>query len=84
MATHSSTVTWRIRQEEKGTKEDEMVGWHRQLNGPEFEKLWELVGCAGTGGLRGATPCSRSGGAAVRRYPLTKVRSSSCALLEQL
>ena len=38
---------------------------------------------AGKGGLRGATPRSRSGGAAVRRYPLSKVRSSSCALLEQ-
>ena len=25
------------RQEEKGTTEDEMVGWHRQLNGHEFE-----------------------------------------------
>ena len=25
------------RQEEKGTKEDEMVGWHHQLNGHEFE-----------------------------------------------
>ena len=37
-----------------------------------------------TGGLRGATPHSRSGGAAVRRYPSSKVRSSSCALLEQL
>ena len=24
------------RQEEKGTTEDEMVGWHHQLNGPEF------------------------------------------------
>ena len=23
-------------QEEKGTTEDEMVGWHRRLNGPEF------------------------------------------------
>ena len=32
---------------------------------------------------RGATPRSRSGGAAVRRYPLSKVRSSSCTLLEQ-
>ena len=30
-------------QEEKGTTEDEMVGWHHQLNGHEFEKLWELV-----------------------------------------
>ena len=23
--------------------EDEMVGWHHQLNGHEFGKLWELV-----------------------------------------
>ena len=26
------------RQEEKGTTEDEMIGWHHQLNGHEFEK----------------------------------------------
>ena len=26
------------RQEEKGMTEDEMVGWHHQLNGHEFEK----------------------------------------------
>ena len=25
------------RQEEKGTTEDEMVGWHHPLNGHEFE-----------------------------------------------
>ena len=25
------------RQEEKGTTEDEMAGWHHQLNGHEFE-----------------------------------------------
>ena len=25
-------------QEEKGTAEDEMVGWHHQLNGHEFEQ----------------------------------------------
>ena len=25
------------KQEEKGTTEDEMVGWHYQLNGHEFE-----------------------------------------------
>ena len=24
-------------QEEKGTTEDEMAGWHQQLDGPEFE-----------------------------------------------
>ena len=27
------------RQEEKGTTEDEMVGWHHQLDGHEFEEL---------------------------------------------
>ncbi|KAM9698787.1 conserved oligomeric Golgi complex subunit 2-like isoform 1-T1 [Dama dama] len=37
-----------------------------------------------TGGLRGATPHSRSGGAAMRRYPSTKIRSSGGALLEHL
>ena len=26
------------RQEEKGMTEDEMVGWHHQLNGHEFEQ----------------------------------------------
>ena len=26
------------RQEEKGTTEDEMIGWHHQLNGQEFEQ----------------------------------------------
>ena len=32
------------RQEEKGTKEDEMVGWHHWLNGHmNLGKLWELV-----------------------------------------
>ena len=25
------------REEEKGTSEDEMVGWHHQLDGHEFE-----------------------------------------------
>ena len=38
---------------------------------------------AAPGEPRGATPHPRSGGAAVRRYPSSKVRSSGCALLEQ-
>ena len=29
--------------EEKGTTEDEMAGWHRQLDGMSLSKLWELV-----------------------------------------
>ena len=31
------------RREEKGTTEHEMVGWHHQLDGHEFEKFGELV-----------------------------------------
>ena len=30
------------REEEKGTKEDEMVGWHYQLSGHEFEQAPEV------------------------------------------
>ena len=40
-------------------------------------------GCMGTGGTRGATPHSRSGVVAVRRYTSSKVRSSGFPLLEQ-
>ena len=36
-------------QEEKGTTEDEMVGWYHQLNGHEFG--WTLGVCDGQGGL---------------------------------
>ena len=32
-----------LRQEEKGTTEDEMVGRHHRLDGLELSKLWELV-----------------------------------------
>ena len=31
------------RQEEKGMTEDEMAGWHHQLDGMNLSKLWELV-----------------------------------------
>ena len=41
-------------------------------------------GCMGARGPRGSIPCSKSEGAAVRRYPSSKVRSNGCALLEQL
>ena len=39
--------------EEKGTTEDEMVGWHHQLNGHEFEKSPEVGD-----GQRGLACCS--------------------------
>ena len=39
------------RQEEKGTTEDEMVGWHHWLNGREFEQA------LGVGGKQGGLVC---------------------------
>ena len=43
-------------QEEKGTTEDEMAGWHHQLNGREFE------GTPGVGDRQGGLACCDSWG----------------------
>ena len=45
------------RQEEKGTTEDEMVGWHRWLNGHEFEQTLGVGD--GQGGLACCSPSGR-------------------------
>ena len=42
------------RQEEKGTTEDEIVGWHHQLNGHEFEQA--LGDAEGQGSLAWCNP----------------------------
>ena len=42
---------WDWGQEEKGRREDEMVGWHHQLNGHEFEKT------LGVGDGQGSLAC---------------------------
>ena len=39
------------RQEEKGTTEDEMVGWYHQLDGHEFEQA------SGVGARQGSMAC---------------------------
>ena len=44
-------------QEEKGTTEDEMVGWHHQLDGHEFEQA--LGDGEGQGGLVCCSPWGR-------------------------
>ena len=41
-------------QKEKGTAEDEMVGWHHQLNGHEFEQALGIGD--GQGGLECCSP----------------------------
>ena len=43
------------RQEEKGTTEDEMVGWHHQLDGHGFEQVPEYGD--GQGRLACCSPC---------------------------
>ena len=43
------------RQEEKGTTEDEMVGWHQWLDGHQFEQA------LGVGDGQGSLVCSSSG-----------------------
>ena len=45
------------RQEEKGTTEDEMVGWHHRLNGQEFEQT--LRDSDGQGSLACCSPWGR-------------------------
>jgi len=45
------------RQEEKGTTEDEMVGWHHRLDGHEFG--WTLGVGDGQGSLAGCYPWGR-------------------------
>ena len=48
--------TWRDRGwEEKGTTEDEMVEWHHQLDGHEFEET------PGVGDGQGGLACCRVG-----------------------
>ena len=43
-----------LRQEEKGMREDEMVGWHHRLDGHEFEQI--LGVCDGQGSLACCSP----------------------------
>ena len=45
------------KQEEKGTTEDEMIGWHQKLNGQEFEQA-----PGGVGDGQGSLACCSSWG----------------------
>ena len=52
-------MSWLVgiwRQKEKGTTEDELVGWHHQLNGHEFEQA------LGVGDGQGSLACSNPWG----------------------
>ena len=52
------------KQKQKGTTEDEMVGWHHRLNGHEFEQT-PGVG-DGQGGLACCSPWGRKSQAQLR------------------
>ena len=54
-------------QEEKGTTEDEMVGWHHRLNGHEFEHA------LGTGVGWGSLACPRAWGRRLRHDWVTEL-----------
>ena len=53
---HDAGKDWK--QEEKGMTEDEMVGWHHQLDGHEFEQASGIGD--GQGSLVCCTPCGRT------------------------
>ena len=57
-------------QEEKGTTEDEMVGWHHWLNGHEFEQA------PGVGDAQGGLVCRNSWG----QKELDRTEQLSCSL----
>ena len=59
------------RQEEKGTTENEMVGWHHWLNGHEFE--WTLGVGDGQGGLACCSPWGRKESDSVEWLNCTKL-----------
>ena len=63
------------RQEEKGTVEDEMVGWHHQLNGHEFEQV------PGVGDGQGGLVCCSPWGRRVRHYWATELNWTEGAVL---
>ena len=58
------------RQEEKGTTEEEMVGWHHRLNGHEFEQT------VGDGERQGSLACCNPWGCRVGHDLVTEQQQS--------
>ena len=63
------------RQEERGTTEDEMVGWHHRLNGHEFEQAWGIGD--GQGGLACCSPQGCKESDIAERLNWTELKESS-------
>ena len=64
------------RKEEKGTTENEMVGWHHWLNGHEFE--WTLA----VGNGQGSLACWSPWGCRVRHDWVTELNSSTGSMIK--
>ena len=60
--------------QEKGTTEDEMVGWHHRLNGHEFEQT--LVSSEGQGSLESCSPWGHKGSETERLSDWTTTRGA--------
>ena len=65
-------------QEEKGTPEDEMAGWHHRLDGREFE--WTLGVGDGQGGLACCDSWGRKESDTTERLNWTELWSPCCTL----
>ena len=65
-------------QEEKGTTEDEMVGWHQRLNGSEFEQALAV------GDGQGSLVCCSPWGCRVRHDWATEQQQYSKTILRLL
>ena len=65
------------RQEEKGIIEDEMVRWHHQLNGHEFEQA--LGDGEGKGSLMGRSPWDRRVGQDLGTQQQYSFKGLNCA-----
>ena len=66
-------------QEEKGTTEDEMVGWHYQLDGHEFEQALKIGD--GQGGLACCSPWGRKQSDTTEGLNNNNNSSNSCIIL---
>ena len=64
------------RQEEKGTTEDKLVGWHHWLNGHEFEQT------PGVGEGQGSLACCSPWGHRVRHDWTTNIFTQSDAIVD--
>ena len=69
-------------QEEKGTTEDGMAGWHHQLDGCEFG--WTPGEGDGQGGLAGCDSCGRKESDTTERLNWTELKETSQCLKFQI